>query len=102
MEIGNNAVYNRAPRLTTSTLGVLVGLAAIEHGYLEILQGNIPPDGFIIDAIGPAQEICQGASETAFTIIPNYTATGILAILIGLIFTIWAALFVDRKSGPGY
>ena len=94
-----NLIYNRATRLNASTLGVLVGLAAVEHGYFEILQGNLAPGGLIIDAIGPAQELWAGASEPALTIIPNFIITGSLAMIIGLIYTIWAAVFIDRKYG---
>jgi hypothetical protein len=44
-----------ATRAVTSTLGVLVGLAGIEHGFFEMLQGNITPSSMMIEAIGPAQ-----------------------------------------------
>lgn len=99
MEDKKTIIYNRATRLAASTLGVLVGLAAIEHGYFEILQGNLAPGGLIIDAIGPAQELWAGASEPALTIIPNFFITGILAMIFGLIYTIWSAFFIDRKYG---
>jgi hypothetical protein len=41
-----------ATRAVASTLGVLVGLAGIEHGFFELLQGNVTPSGIMIDAIG--------------------------------------------------
>jgi hypothetical protein len=31
-----------------STFGVLAGLAGIEHGIGETLQGNVAPDGMMI------------------------------------------------------
>lgn len=64
-----------------------------------MLQGNATPSGLVIDAVGPAQELLPGATEPAFTIIPNFFATGILAMIVGLLVTIWAVAFVQRKNG---
>jgi hypothetical protein len=72
---------------------------AMEHGLFETLQGNHEPQGIIIDAIGhQANSVFQG-SEPALTIIPNFLATGILAMIVSLIVVIWAAKFVQRKNG---
>jgi hypothetical protein len=85
--------------VVASTLGVLVGLAGIEHGILELLQGNVTASSIWIDAIGPEQRFWEYASETAITIVPNLFMTGILAIIVGFLVTIWAMAFVDRKYG---
>ncbi|UCE12290.1 MAG: hypothetical protein JSV04_08815 [Candidatus Heimdallarchaeota archaeon] len=98
-DCAQNWSKHSATRVVASTLGVLVGLAGIEHGILEALQGNVTPDGIWIDAIGPGQRFWENATETAITIIPNYFWTGILAIVIGLIVTIWATVFIERKYG---
>lgn len=89
-----------ATHVVASTFGVLVGLFGVEHGIFEILQGNVVPDGLLIDAIGPAQEMWPGAMEPAFTIVPNFLITGILAVIVGLFTAIWAAVFIDRPYGP--
>lgn len=88
-----------AIRVVASTLGVLVGLAGIEHGFFEMLQGNVTPGGVMIDAIGPEQRFWEYGTERALTIIPNFFVTGILAMIVGLLVTIWAAAFVQRKYG---
>ena len=88
-----------ATKAVASTFGVLVGLAGIEHGIFEMLQGNVTPNDIMIDAIGPAQRFWEYATETALTIIPNFFVTGILAIIFGLLVTIWAGAFIDRKYG---
>jgi len=88
-----------ATRTVASTLGVLVGLAGIEHGFSEMLQGNVTPSGIMIDAIGPAQRFWQYGTETALTIIPNFFVTGILAVIVGLLVTIWASYYIDKKYG---
>jgi hypothetical protein len=90
-----------ATRVTASTLGIYAGLLGIEHGYFEILQGNTQPANLMINAIGPP---CQPdavwhACFPALTFIPNFLATGILVILIGLSMLIWGSRFVQRKNG---
>ncbi len=90
---------NGATKTVASTFGVLVGLAGIEHGLLEMLQGNVTPNDIMIDAIGPAQRFWEYASEPALTIIPNFLVTGVLAMIFGLLVTIWACAFIDKKYG---
>jgi hypothetical protein len=90
-----------ATSVVASTLGVLVGLAGIEHGIFEILQGNVAPEGFMIDAIGPAQKLWEYGGEAAVTIVPNFLVTGILAVIVGLGVTVWAAGFLHTRFGPG-
>jgi hypothetical protein len=34
--------------ITVSTFGALAGLAGIEHGIGEVLQGNIAPEGPVV------------------------------------------------------
>ncbi|MEJ2208382.1 MAG: hypothetical protein P8129_05020 [Anaerolineae bacterium] len=86
-----------ATRIVASTIGVLVGLFGMEHGVLEILQGNLATTGLMIDAIGPAHEIWPGAMEPALTIVPNFLITGILAVIVGFLTVIWAVAFIDGK-----
>lgn len=91
---------NNATRVVATTIGVLVGLAGIEHGILELLQGHVRPAGTMIDAIGPDQRLWEHATETAFTVVPSFLLTGILAILVGLLLTIWSLAFIERRFGP--
>jgi hypothetical protein len=91
---------NRATRLLASTLGILVGLAGVEHGILEFLQGNVRPNGILIDAIGPEQRLWELSGEMALTIIPSFLISGILSVILGVLVTIWACAYVDRKRGP--
>lgn len=92
---------NEATRVVASTFGILVGLAGMEHGFFELLQGNVTPSDLMIHAIGPSQQFWEHGTETALTIIPNFFITGILAILLGLIVTVWASIFINRKYGAG-
>lgn len=94
---------NRAIRVTVAALGVSAGIASIEHGYFEILQGSARPDALFIVSMGPPcdPEVVWNACEPALTIIPNFLITGILAIIIGILVIIWSLGFIQRKHGGG-
>ncbi len=113
--INKNTQPISATRVVASSLGALVGFYGMEHGFFEILQGNVRPTeaplgleldalgfGFIIDAIGPSHEFWLGASEPAFTIIPNFLITGILAMILGLVVLIWSIKFIGKKYGARF
>jgi hypothetical protein len=91
--------HTKATRVVASTLGVLIGLAGMEHGYFEMLQGNAKPSSIFIEAIGPAQRFWEYGTERALTIVPNFLLTGILAMTVGLLAVIWASMYIDRKYG---
>jgi hypothetical protein len=84
-------------RITASILGVFAGLGGgVFHGIGEILQGNVTPDGLYIQAY-PAMQATAG--EPALTVVPNFLYTGILSIIMGVVVTLWAALYIKKKNG---
>ncbi|MFX1256100.1 MAG: hypothetical protein ACFFCZ_31115 [Promethearchaeota archaeon] len=88
-----------ATRITASTFGIIAGIAGIEHAIGEILQGNIVPNGIMIES-WPNSELYKILSgEPAMTIIPNMLLTGILALIMSLIFMSWAIGFIHKKYG---
>ena len=91
----------KATRIVAASLGVAAGIAGLEHGYFEILQGNVQPSGLMIASMGPPcdPKVVWNACEPAMTIIPNFLLTGILSVIIGLLILIWSAAFVQRKNG---
>lgn len=96
---GQSSTNNRATRVVVTSMGLLCGLISIEHGILEILRGNVPTGGILIDAIGPTTRLWENASEAALTLIPNYLVSGIYAVIVGLVVIAWSAAFVHRKYG---
>ena len=44
-------------RLVASIIGVVAGLAGMEHGFFEMLQGNVVPSGKVVDAIVRAADL---------------------------------------------
>jgi hypothetical protein len=78
-------------------VGILAGLIGAYHGYNEILQGSVPTNGILINAIGPP---CQGnICFPAMSLIPNFLATGTLAVIVSLVVLVWAAVLVQRSRG---
>jgi hypothetical protein len=88
-----------ATRVTVSTFGVLAGLAGIEHGIGEVLQGNVVPEGVMILS-WPESELFEILSgEPAMTLVSSLLVSGILAIVVSLAFLVWATVFVGGKHG---
>jgi hypothetical protein len=88
-----------AIRVTTTTIGVIFGIAGFNHGFFEFLQGNRPTDGLIIQAIGESQRFWALGTEEAFTIIPNFLISGLLSMVLGLTIVVWSLRFVETRHG---
>lgn len=88
-----------ATRTIAATLGVVLGMSGMSHGVFELLQGNTPTGGMLIPAIGEAHRMWPHGTEYAFTLIPNFLITGILAMAVSLSIIIWSVGFVHRKNG---
>jgi hypothetical protein len=88
---------NRATQIIVATIGVILAIAGLDHGIFETLQGNKPTTGLIIQAIGPEQNLW--GTEEAFTLIPNFLITGILAILVSLAIMVWSIGYIHTQHG---
>ena len=86
-----------ATRVVVATFGALAGLAGLEHGVGEIMQGNVAPDGLMILSWPKSEFFRILGGEPAITIVPSLLASGILAIVVSLGFLAWAALLAHRK-----
>lgn len=91
----------KATKTVATWLGIAAGIAGLEHGFYEILQGSTRPAGMMIASMGPpcVPEEIWNRCEPAMTIIPNFLLTGILAMLLGLAMIIWSVGFVQSKHG---
>jgi hypothetical protein len=91
----------RTTKTVATWLGIAAGLAGLEHGYFEILQGNTRPAGLHFPSMGPPcdPDVVWNACEPAMSILPNFLLTGIMAMLLGLVIIVWSAAFVQRKHG---
>ncbi len=81
-------------------LGVAAGLAGMEHGYFEILQGASRPGSVIIASLGApcVPEQAWNRCEPALTLLPTFEVTGIAALILGLVILIGSAFFLRRKN----
>jgi hypothetical protein len=90
---------NRATKIIVSTIGVILAIAGLAHGIPEILQGNRPTEGLIIQAIGPDHQMWQYGTEEAFSLLPTYLSTGLAAIAISLVLMVWSLGFMHTRRG---
>lgn len=92
--------FNRSIWLTTAVLGLSYAVGGLHHGFFETLQGNAATPGVLIESIGPDHVRWEYGTDGAFSIIPNFLATGVAAILVSLAIAIWCLLFLHRRYGP--
>jgi hypothetical protein len=92
----------KATTIVVATFGTLAGLAGVEHGIGEILQGRGRPGALVIESWpdAKAMEILQG--EPALTIIPDVMLAGILTVVVAIAFGIWSVSVLGRdRRGVG-
>jgi len=90
---------NRATRMIVATFGVLLGLGGMDHGFFEALQGNTATSGLFVQSIGAANRMWLYGTEDAFTLVPNFLITGLLAMTISLLIVVWSVGFVHQPNG---
>jgi hypothetical protein len=90
---------NRATKIIVSTIGIVLAIAGLAHGIPEILQGNTPTEGLIIQAIGPDHQMWQHGTEEAFTLLPTYLSTGLVVVSLSLALIVWSLGFLNTKHG---
>lgn len=89
----------RALATTVKAFGVLAGLAGIEHGLGDALQGSVRPEGLMIQSWPDAPFFTALHGEPAMTVIPNLLITGLLAIVASLLFLLWVFRYVEGRRG---
>ncbi len=87
-----------ATRRMISTFGALTGLAGVEHGLGEVLQGRRTPEGIFIQSWPESEFFRFLSGEPAMSLLPDMLLTGVLAILFSLAYLSCAIWFVQRKK----
>jgi hypothetical protein len=90
----------RATKTVATWFGISAGIAGLEHGYFEILQGSVRPAGLMILSMGPpcVPEKTWSGCELAMTILHNFLLTGILAMLPLSVYSAYAHDVVSAQS----
>jgi len=88
-----------ATQTVASTFGVIVGLAGLEHGIGEILQGRGAPPGILFESWPDAELLRVMAGEPAMSLLPDLLLSGILTVLLSVATIVWSIAFVGRKHG---
>jgi hypothetical protein len=88
-----------ATRLVVGAFGALLGLAGVEHGIGEVLQGPVRPEAVLIESWPDAAAFEILAGEPALTVVPDLRVTGVLAIGVALTVAVWSIRFVGRRHG---
>jgi hypothetical protein len=87
-----NAVKN-----LTAFMGTLAGIVAMEHAVGEILQGNHAPQSLMFLSWPDAPFFASLGGEPAMSLIPNFLISGLLTILLALIFILCALRFSQQR-----
>jgi hypothetical protein len=95
----NDLTKWKAAEMTATLFGILAGMGGMTHGVGEILQGNVAPEGIIINSWAEGPIATKMGGEPGMTIVPNLLVTGVLTFLFSLAVLVWAALFVRRRHG---
>ena len=90
---------NKATQIIAATFGVVLAIAGMTHGIFEILQGNVPTNGLIIQAIGDEHQMWFYGTEEAFSILPNFLFSGILTLLTSAAVMVWSIKYIGTRHG---
>ena len=82
-----DSIVNKCTRTLSSSIAIVTGAIGFVHGIAEVLQGDRPT-------------IDIGARIGAFSVIPNYLLTGLVAVVISGLIILCGFSLIDRKIGP--
>lgn len=83
---------------SAAVYGIYAGLLGVEHGLFETLQGSTAPAHLRIFAASWELPFPFG-HEPALTVIPNFLATGLVAMTLGVAAIFWSTRFLRGKRG---
>lgn len=89
-----------AIRATAISFALLAGISGIIAGIGLIQQGHTAPETLWVSFIGPSYANYQDSAYSVLTMVPSFYWTGVLALIISLVSTIWAVKYLHTKNGP--
>lgn len=94
-----NMAMNKATNTVASTFGVIVGIAGLEHGIGEALQGNAVPGPNPIQSWPNVEAFKILGGEPAMTLLPSLLLAGFLTILVSILVIVWSIRSMKTKTG---
>lgn len=88
-----------AAKSTALIFGVLAGLGGFTHGVGEVLQGNVKPDGIVINSWTQGPIATNMGGEPGMTVVPNLLVTGILTTLVSFAIVVWTIFGRNKNYG---
>lgn len=93
----------RINRITASVITINAGVVSFLHGYMEMKHANNEINGFLFEADTGRSLINVPINDwkgwIAMTIIPDFFITGVVVIIVSLIFMVWGIAFIKRRNG---
>jgi len=83
---------------TVRVFGTIMGLAGLEHGIGEVLEGNRAIPELIFRSWPDSDYFRIMNGEPALSILPTYLQSGVLTILVSIAFILFTTVFVKRKG----
>jgi hypothetical protein len=91
---------SRATTTTVAAIGLIVAMAAAEHGVGEIVRRPDLSEGFFIESWPDTAVFDQLSGEPALTVVPDPTVAGVLTIMLSVVFA-WVAVRNDTLPNAG-
>jgi hypothetical protein len=98
-----NQNFINAIKISIKLICIICGLSGLVHGLFEILQGNQVIEMHtiagkqMIYAIGKSNRFWEFGYAPAYTIIPNYLISGIIAMIFSASIIIYAIKFIEYR-----
>lgn len=89
-----------AIRATATSFALLAGISGIISGIGLIQQRHTAPETLWVSFIGPSYANYQDTAYSVLTVVPSFYWTGILALILSIVSTIWAVKYLHTKNGP--
>lgn len=83
--------------IVTSVMGTIAGIAGMEHGIGEIMQGNVVPPGIFFESWPDSKLFANMAGEPAMSLIPNMLMSGMVSLFIAVYLIYWSLTQTDSK-----
>lgn len=87
-----------ALRISSIAFGMLCGITGVLAGVFLFYQGNEPVSSVKISYIGAEYQMWKHDTYSAYTLIPNYMLSGIIAVFVSASLLYWTVFQIHKKK----